>query len=309
MDRNSVDWKGYIPAITTPFTAEGDFDRRGWQQLVEWMVGEGMHGIIAGGTNGEWFSMSVAERVEQFQLAARQARGRIHVLGGCNAYTPGEAITLARAALEAGLDGILLTPPPYVVTNPKETVAFYEAVSDAVAIPICAYNWPRGTNVDMDVDTVLALADVKHVVALKNSTPDIGNFVEILVAAKDRLRIFGFPFNEFGIGLLQGVGGDGTMGAGAVLGRDHPEFWNRLWAGDVEGALTVGARDRAVFDAWIRPDFSAPFGSPQAIFKEALNLQGLPGGHVRAPLLPLTNLERESVKQTLKRLGRPLTGA
>lgn len=308
MDRNSVDWKGYIPAVTTPFTEAGELDGRAWQELVEWLVSEGMHGIIVGGTTGEWFSMTQAERVEQFRLAAVQVRGRIPVIGGCNSYTPQDAIALAEAAQEAGLDGILLTPPPYVVTNRRETIAFYQAVSDAVAIPICVYNWPRGTGVDMDADTVSAIADIEHVVGIKNSTPNVGNFVETLAAVKDRLRVFGFPFNEFGVSLLQGIGGDGTMGAGAVLGRDHPEFWNRLWAGDVDGALAVGRRDRAVFDAWIRPDFSAPFASPQAIFKEALNLQGLPGGHVRPPLLPLTPDERDSVRETLIRLGRSVAG-
>lgn len=306
MDRNSVAWKGYLPAITTPFTATGEFDRSAWQELVEWMVSERMHGIIVGGTTGEWFSMTLEERVEQFQLAATQVRGRIHVIGGCNAYKPGEAITLAGAARDAGLDGILLTPPPYVVTNRRETIAFYKTVSDAVAIPICVYNWPRGTNVDMDAETVSALADIEHVVAIKNSTPNVGSFIETLVAVKDRLRVFGFSFNEFGVSLLQGIGGDGTMGAGAVLGREHPEFWNRLWAGDVDGAIEIGRRDRAIFDAWIRPDFSAPFGSPQAIFKEALNCQGLPGGHVRPPLLPLTDGERDCVRETLVGLGRPV---
>lgn len=303
MNRNDIDWKGYIPALTTPFSATGEFDRSAWQELCEWMVAERMHGIVVGGTTGEWFSMTMAERVEQFRLAAQQVRGRITVLGGCNAYTPAEAIALAREAKEAGLDGILLTPPPYVVPSPREILAFYQAVSDAVKIPIMVYNWPRGTNVDMNAELVQQLAKIETVVALKNSTGNFGNFVETLLAVKDEIRVFGFPFNETGIELLTKVGGDGTAGAGAILGHDQPDFFNYLWAGDVENALRVGARDRRLFKAWIRPDFSAPFGSPQAIFKAALNLQGLPGGHPRLPILPLTEPELASVQDVLVELG------
>lgn len=303
MNRSDIDWKGYIPAITTPFTETGEFDRSAWQELCEWMVSERMHGIIVGGTTGEWFSMTRAERVEQFRLAAAQVQGRITVLGGCNAYTPAEAIELAQAANEAGLDGILLTPPPYVVPSPREIIAFYQAVSDAVAIPIMVYNWPRGTNVDMSADLIRQLAEIEHVVALKNSTGDFGRFVETLIAVKDRLRVFGFPFNDTGIELLTRVGGDGTAGAGAILGHEQPDFFNYLWAGDLENARRVGARDRELFKAWIRPDFSAPFGSPQAIFKAALNLRGLPGGYPRPPILPLTEQELANVRSVLIHLG------
>ncbi len=136
MDRNSVEWKGYLPAVTTPFTAEGELDRAGWQELLEWMVSEGMHGVAVAGTTGEWFSLSPEERKELFRLAAEQIRGRVPILGGCNAYTPREAIEYAEAAKDVGLEGILLTPPPYVVPNNREIVHFYRTISEAVAIPL-----------------------------------------------------------------------------------------------------------------------------------------------------------------------------
>ena len=149
MNRESVDWKGYIPAITTPFTADGALDTHGWRQLVDWMVAEGMHGIAVAGTTGEWFSLLPEERIELFRLAADVVDGRITVLGGCMAFTPREVIAYAGAARDARLDGILLTPPPYVVPTDREIVNWYATVSAAVEIPICVYNWPRGTNVDM----------------------------------------------------------------------------------------------------------------------------------------------------------------
>lgn len=303
MDRNSVAWKGYLPAVTTPFTADGELDRTGWQELLEWMVAEGMHGVAVAGSTGEWFSMLPEERKELFKLASEQVRGRITVLGGCNAYTPREAIAYAEAAKECELDGILLTPPPYVVPTSREIVHFYRTVSEAVAIPICVYNWPRGTNVDMDPKTLAQLTELDTVVAIKNSTGDIGRFLDGFFALKDRVRYFGIPMSELGITLVEAHGGDGTIGAGAVLGADHPNFFTHVWAGELDAARRCGARDRKLFEDWIASDYSTKFGTSQALFKAALNLRNLPGGFPRPPILPLTEDEVERVRQTLSDLS------
>jgi 4-hydroxy-tetrahydrodipicolinate synthase len=303
MNRESVDWRGYIPAVTTPFTAGLELDRDGWREQLDWLLAERMHGIAVAGTTGEWFSLTAPERIELFRSAAGHVAGRITVLAGCNAFTPGEVIGYARAALEAGCDGILLTPPPYIVPSRAEVVAWYRAVSDAVAIPICVYNWPRGTGVDLDPSTLRELAALEHVVAVKNSTGDQTLFVDGLIAVGDDARYFGAPMNELGIRLMREHRLDGTIGAGAVLGADHADFFNHAWAGDTEAALACGARDRILFDHWINPDYSPRFGSAQAIMKAALELLGVPAGPPRPPLLPLAPDEVERVRATLVELG------
>ena len=308
MNRESVEWSGYIPAVTTPFTADGSLDRAAWCELVEWMVAEGMHGIAVAGTTGEWFSLTGEERQDLFRLAAEVVEGRITVLGGCMAFTPREVIEHAKGAKQAGLDGILLTPPPYVVPGEREIVAWYEALSEAVEMPICVYNWPRGTGVDMQPPLLRRLAAIPNVVAIKNSTGDFGAFVQGLFAVRGEVRYFGVPMNESGIMLLD-EGADGTLGAGAVLGSDHPRFFDRAWAGDVEGALRLGARDRVILEEWFLPDYSPRFGSAQSVMKAALNARGLPGGHPRPPLLPLTAEDDERVKATLARLDVPAVRA
>lgn len=303
MNRHSVDWKGYIPAVTTPFTQTGDLDGRGFQELLEWMVSERLHGVCIAGTTGEWTSMSEAERMELFRLAAEQIRGRITLIAGCSAYTPAEVIRYARHAKELGIDGILLSAPPYVHPTEAELLAFYQTVSDAVSIPIMVYNWPRGTAIDIGPETAVKLAQIEHVVGIKNSTPDPGKFVQTLVAVKDDLRYFGFPYNEFGISLLTGIGGDGTLGAAAVMGYNHAKFYDCLWAGDMEGAREAARRDRAFFEATINPDYSARWGSPPSLLKTCLNLRGLPGGYTRPPILPLTTQQTAEVREMLQRLG------
>ncbi|MEV6521744.1 dihydrodipicolinate synthase family protein [Longispora sp. NPDC051575] len=302
MDRHSVDWHGYIPAVTTPFTATGDLDLDSWRTQLDWLAAERMHGIVVGGTTGEWFSWSEQERADLFRTAVAQVGRTMTVLGGCNAYTPAEAIRHAEAARAAGMHGILLTPPPYVVPTRAETVAFYRAVSDAVPIPICVYNWPRGTGVDLDPELLGELADLEHVVAVKNSTPDFGAFVRGLVALHGRVRYFGVPTDETGIALLTRIGGDGLMGAGGLLGADHPDFFRAVADGDLDRARTLGARDRVLMNSWFGPDYGAKFGNAQAILKYALTLRGVPAGHVRAPLLPLTAGEQARVRATVAEL-------
>ncbi|MDN4614591.1 dihydrodipicolinate synthase family protein [Leifsonia sp. F6_8S_P_1B] len=302
MDRNSVDWHGYIPAITTPFTREGAFDREAFAGQLGWLADEGMHGVILAGTSGEWFSLSADERAELFASGARHGSG-MTVIGGCNAFTAAEAIQHARAAEKAGLDGILLTPPPYMVPTKAEIVEFYREVSDATELPICVYNWPRGCIVDMGVDTLAELAELDNVVAIKNSTGDFAAFLAGLYALGDRVRYFGIPTSEIGADLVQGGHGDGLMGSGAPLGRDHPDFWNALAAGDRERAIALGARDRVIMTSWFGADYGAKFGNQQAIMKTALRLRGVPAGYVRRPLLELDEEQVALVRTTLEGLG------
>lgn len=306
LDRTSVDWRGYIPALTTPFASDGGLELERFGELLDWMVAQGMHGVAVAGTTGEWFSLSSSERCDLFAAAAERLAGRITLLAGCSAFTPAESIAYANAALTCGCDGILLTPPPYVVPNDREVVAFYRTVSDAVEIPICVYNWPRGTGVDLSPELLGELAALDNVVAIKNSTGNQGAALKTLFALRDRVRIFGVPADRLGVLLVQHAGADGTIGAGAVLGSDHPDFFNHVWAGRVEQALACGARDRRFFDAFWASDFKPRFGSQFAILKAALDLRGLPGGHVRPPLLPLSESERERVRDVLVELGVPL---
>lgn len=302
MDRHDVEWHGYIPAITTPFTREGALDLDALAGQVSWMVEQRMHGIILAGTSGEWFSMNTSERAALFAEGARNAGGSMWVIGACNAFTQREAIEHAHAAERAGLDGILLTPPPYVVPNRREIVQFYTDVSAATDIPITVYNWPRGCIVDMDTDTLLELGAIDNVVAIKNSTGNFAAFLDGMYRLEGIVRYFGTPTSALGADLALLGHGDGLMGSGAPLGADHPDFWRAIAAGDRDRAIALGARDRVVMQRWFKPDYGAQFGNQQAIMKTALRLQGVPAGFVRKPLLELTDAEVTIVRDTLHEL-------
>lgn len=303
MDRSDISWYGYIPAITTPFTRDGALDLAALDSQLDWLRQQRMQGVILAGTTGEWFSMSRDERTQLFRAGAAWSSPSMCVIGGCNAYTAAEAVQHARAAEDCGLNGILLSPPPYVVPNRREIVAYYEHVSRGCRIPICVYNWPRGTGVDMDVATLGELAQIENVVAIKNSTGDFAAFLAGMYALEGQVRYFGLPTSSLGVDLALLGHGDGLMGSGAPLGADHSDFWRAIQDADRDRAIQLGARDRVVMRSWFRADYGSLFGNPQAIMKTALRLQGVSAGYVREPLLELTPDEVGRVRATLAELG------
>jgi 4-hydroxy-tetrahydrodipicolinate synthase len=304
MDRTSVDWKGYIPAITTPFRQDRSLDEQGFEALLEWLDSQGMHGIVVAGTTGEWFSLTDDERQTIYRLAGRRLAGKRTLIAGCNAFSAEKVIAYAEMAREASFDGILVTPPPYVVPSEEEIFEFYRTISNAVRIPICIYNWPPGTNVDMSTSLLERLADLERVVAVKNSTGRLDRFIQTFFALKERIRVFGFGMHQLGATLIRSHGGDGTMGAGALLGHEQPDFYNHLWRGDEAAALRCGARDQVLMEDFFTANLVGRFGSAQAILKAALNALGLPGGFPRPPLLELAPEAQEKVRATLQKLGK-----
>ncbi|MCO5793964.1 MAG: dihydrodipicolinate synthase family protein [Blastomonas sp.] len=302
--RSRASWQGYIPAITTSFDVDRNLDLSALGTLLEWLHSEGMHGLLIAGTTGEWPSMSPEECKTLFSAAGNQLGGKLPLLAGCTAFTAERVLDLADHAADSGFDGIVVTPPPYYRPLPDEIFGFYRDISARSRLPICVYNWPPGTGIDMPLDLLKRIAGLDNVVAIKQSTSDLRKFLDTFFALKDELRIFGHAMDEHGLALLESRGGDGTMGAGGVLGRIHADFYNHLWAGDIAAARECGRKDRLILDAWYTPELVGRFGSGPAILKAALNVQGLPGGYVRPPLQDVSAQDVERIRETLATLGR-----
>lgn len=300
--RARATWAGYVPAITTPFDDELNLDLRGLGTLVEWLHAEGMHGLVVAGTTGEWTSLADAERCALFGAVGRQLAGKLPLIAGCTAFTPGVVIELAQSAHRSGFDAILVTPPPYVRPNEQEVLGFYATISRASPLPICVYNWPPGTGLDLSTALLQRLAALDNVVAIKQSTGDLRRFVDTFFRLRDTVKVFGHSMDEHGLALLEARGGDGTMGAGGVLGCIQPDFYNHLWRGDVELARRCGRKDRVILEEWYTSDLIGRFGSGPSIMKAALNARGLPGGRVRPPLLDVSSADAERIAATLREL-------
>ncbi|HEY0533688.1 MAG TPA: dihydrodipicolinate synthase family protein [Actinoplanes sp.] len=290
MNRDDVDWRGYLPSFITPFFADGALDLDTARALVEFYVGQGMHGIAVNGTVGEWFSQSVRERRAMAEATLDQARGRFTVLIGCTSYTADQVIDLAGHAFAHGADGVLVSPPPYAKLFPDEIIAWYEDISAGVDGPVVVYNWPHGSGVDIGTDLADRLADIDKVVAIKDSTPNTEQFFATSRRVRDRVRVFGPYMSVAGVAELEQHGGDGFVGGGSLRGHADPAFWESVWAGDFAAARAYAvAADRLFPQLWQPGGWAGVHGAYQSELKVIMRLLGQPSGHVRRPRLPITD--------------------
>lgn len=289
MDRSSVDWRGYFPAAPTPFTVDGDVDFDAIGKLMGHYVAAGVHGVLINGSAGEWWAQSVDERHRVARTAIEAVDRRIPVIVGCTAFTARQAVELAQQAGADGADGVLFTPPPYAHPTQAEIVHHYRLIDAEVDTPMVAYNWPRGTAVEIELDTAAQIADLDHVVALKCSTHDTDLVLDCIEHLSDKVRIFAALISRRGLAILRSLGGDGYIDGGGIGAPFAVPFFESLWAGDVEAAARHATRWATLTRGWVEPDFGGRFGAPCAQLKAAMRLLGQPGGEVRQPLLPVTD--------------------
>jgi len=290
MDRNDVSWRGYWPACPTPFTEDGALDLDSLRALVDMFIDQGMHGLFVNGTTGEWFSQTTEERKQVAETAVEAAAGRVPVVVGCTGLTAKAVVELGKHALSVGASGIGSTAPPYSKTLPDETAAFYEDISDGVDGPVLVYNWPHGTNIDIDSELAGRLVDIENVVGIKDSTPNMDQFLETNRAVNQRAIVFGMFMNVQGFEGLVQDGGDGFIGGGSVFGSADARFWEDYWRGDLDAARAHAERTEALFPKlWEPGGWRGIWGGYQAQLKVLMRLMGQPGGYPRRPRLPITD--------------------
>jgi 4-hydroxy-tetrahydrodipicolinate synthase len=302
-NRDLVSWRGYWPASTTPFDAQGHLDLAMLSALMDLYVSQGMHGIVVNGSSGEWFSQTTDERRAVADAAVSAVGGRVPVLVGCSSLRFADTLDLLAHAASTGAAGALVSLPPYMVPDEREAVSYFEAVAAASSIPIMAYNWPPGTNVDMSASLLERIAAISNVVAVKESTIDGAKAIETARLLSPEVRVFVDLMSSSGVDVLTQVGGDGYIGGGALLGRALPRFYEAIWRGDLAEARALGDTVSAFNAALTNRDWSGVFGPAQSQLKAAMNILGQPGGFPRFPRRVLNDDE------TLERLATALSPA
>jgi 1-pyrroline-4-hydroxy-2-carboxylate deaminase len=288
----TVAWRGYWPAAPTPFTSDGALDLDAWRELLELYVAQGVHGVLVNGTTGEWFSQTPAERGDLARVAVEVVAGRVPVVVGVGAFTARQSAELALGVADAGADGVLTTPPPYVHPSDEEIVAYYRTVAGATGLPLMIYNWPRGTAVDMPVDLLDRLCEIDAVVAVKESSGDESKALDTTERLVGRVRVFNRFVYRRGLAALREIGGDGSIDGGGMGAPFAVPFYEAVWSGDLDAAREHASRYTGLTSRIVRSDYSGRFASPTAQLKAAMRLLGQPGGHVREPLIELTDPHR-----------------
>jgi 4-hydroxy-tetrahydrodipicolinate synthase len=283
----AVSWRGYWPAAPTPFAADGSLDESAWRALLRLYAEHRVHGVLVNGTTGEWFSQTPEERRRVAEIAVAELSGRVPVVIGCGAFTAAECVRYGEHARSIGADGILTTPPPYAHPSQEEIYAFYRTLAEAVDLPLMVYNWPRGTAVDITVDTLVRLAGLDTVVAVKDSSGDELKVADTCAALAGRVQVFGRFIHRRGMAVMAEFGGAGNIDGGGLGAPFAVPFYEAFWAGDMDLAREWSARYERLVALLVNGDYSSRFASPTSQLKAAMRLLGQPGGHVRPPLLPL----------------------
>ena len=158
-----------MTALATPFR-EGAFDEAAFRAFVSWQIDQGTHGLVPVGTTGETPTLSHAEHDRVVEVCIDEARGRVPVVAGAGSNSTAEAVERARHAEKAGADAVLIVTPYYNKPTQAGMYAHFKAVNDAVGIPIIIYNIPGRSVVDMSVDTMQRLFELKNIAGVKDAT-------------------------------------------------------------------------------------------------------------------------------------------
>lgn len=303
MDKRSVDWQGPMSAIVTPFDAEDQLNEAWFRQLVERQIRDGVTGFVVGGCTGEFWSQTVEERRRLHELCVAAVGGRVPVIAGTSMISTRETIELTAHAKAIGCDGVMIMPPWFVKLPGKDILAHFRAVSDAVRIPVMAYNIPSSNVNALTPELVDRLADVDNVVAIKESSFDYGNFYHTILRVKDRLLVFG-PLSQFGYAatLLGAAGSVGILHH--VWGRHPTDLHAASVRRDFGTALELQARAEALLAL-----LTANGRSMYSALKAGMQLLGIPGGFPRAPLQALAGPELSELADGMRGLGITLPAA
>ena len=270
---------GSLPALVTPFKG-GRIDEEALRALVDWQIENGSSGLVPVGTTGESPTLSHDEHRRVVEIVIAQAKGRVPVIAGAGSNNTTEAIDLAIHAEKAGAQALLVVTPYYNKPTQEGMYQHFKAVNDAVGIPIIIYNIPPRSVVDMSVETMARLYELKNIAGVKDATANLARVSQQRHAmGPDFIQLSGEDMTALA---YMAAGGHGCISVVAnVAPRLCADLMTAALKGDYAGALKV--QDRLV------PLHDAIFKEPGlAGAKHGLALLGRVEEEVRLPLLPVT---------------------
>lgn len=298
---------GIFPPIVTPLTADDDVDHASLSRLVEYLLGQGVHGIWATGTTGEFPCFSQGEREGVVRTVVETVRGRVPVIVGIGDASTKLAIEHGKAALRQGADAVALTPPYYYVNSQDELADHFRAVRAAVDLPLLVYNIPQTVKARMEVPTVLALAQEGIVVGVKDSQNDLDWFRMVMTGVAERgLDFRGFLGTRILIDAGRIVGAHGAIpGTSNIVAADCVAIYNAANAGDWATADRHTRRTMDVQKITNLARGSATSSSFSGMKAVLTSLGVLATARVRAPLRSVTPEEQQKIGEAAAAFGFP----
>ena len=287
-------FKGSNVALITPFKNNG-LDEEAYIKLIHFHIDNGTNGLVPAGTTGESPTLSHDEHQRVIDLCIRESKGKIPVIAGTGSNSTEEAIALTKHAEKAGADGVLVVTPYYNKPTQEGLYQHYKAINDKCGIPIIIYNIPGRSVIDMSVDTMARLYELKNIVGVKDATGDLDRVNQTLEKmGKDFIQLTGNDDNAFEFNKRGGVG---TISVTANIAPKLCSDFQKFSKSDNDNEMKEAER----LDKILQPVHHSMFveSNPSPV-KYAAKLLGLCDDNVRLPLVKVTDTTKEIVKKALQ---------
>lgn len=290
-------FEGIYTPVITPHNADGSIDRDAFAAMIEHLIGAGVHGLINGGSTGEYYAQSMTERKELASFAKEVIGGRVPLIVGTVAISTGDSIEMAEHAARIGADAILLGSPPYSVPTERENALNALAIDRAADLPIMLYNYPGRMGIDMGEEFLDRVGRSRNFCAIKESSGDI-NRVHLL--ARD------YPHIQLSCGMDDQAleffawGARSWVCAGSnFLPAEHVALWK---ACAVEGDFNKGRRIMSAMLPLMR--VLEQGGKFIQCVKHGCEMMGNYAGPPRRPLKALNKDDKRQLEQVVRVLKR-----
>ena len=288
-------FKGSISALITPFK-NGALDEAALARLVEWQIAEGIHGLVPVGTTGESPTLDYDEHKKVIDITVETSKKRVPVIAGTGSNSTDEAIELSRYAEKAGADAVLIVTPYYNKPTQEGLYQRFQAINDAINIPIVIYNIPGRSVVDMSVATMArCFKDLKNVAGVKDATANLARPSQQRAACGDKFcQLSGEDGTALG---FMAHGGRGVISvASNVAPRLVSDMQNAMLAGDFKKALAMQDRLMPLFDVMFVETNPGPV-------KYAVSRLGICSAEMRLPMVSISDASKKAIDAVMADLG------
>ena len=278
-------------AMVTPFDRKGHIDFSKTTQLVNYLIANGSESLVVCGTTGESPTLSKEEKLALIDHVIKVVNKRVPVIAGTGSYNTYESIELTKKAENLGADAIMLVAPYYNKPNQEGLYQHFKSVAEETALPILLYNIPGRSVVNVEPETIIALSQIKNIVAVKEASGDLNQMTKIIANTPDHFELYtGDDGNTLPV---LSIGGVGVISVAAhVIGNEMQEMVKKFLDGQISEAAKLHQK--------LLPIMVELFKAPNPVpVKTALQMKGLDVGTVRLPLVPLTENERLELSKRL----------
>ncbi|ANB60845.1 4-hydroxy-tetrahydrodipicolinate synthase [Anoxybacteroides amylolyticum] len=281
-----------VTAMVTPFDNKGNIDFDKTTQLVNYLLENGTDSLVVAGTTGESPTLTTEEKVALFRHVVSVVNGRVPVIAGTGSNNTRASIDLTKKAEEAGVDAVMIVAPYYNKPNQEGIYQHFKAIAESTPLPVMVYNIPGRSVVNIAVETIVRLAEIPNIVALKDAGGNLDTMTEVIARTNDDFLLYS---GDDGLTLpVLAIGGAGIVSvASHVIGNEMKEMIEAFEAGDHKTAVKLHQQLLPIMKGL----FAAPSPAP---VKTALQLKGLDVGPVRLPLVPLNEQERNELMKLLQ---------